>query len=68
LRWDDGRTIRRTPPIPATFRFVLPTLLVLPWLLHLGTGFWPALGLAAALTMVLYFLMMRVLAVLGVDL
>lgn len=41
----------------ATFWFVLPSLpmfLVIPWLLGRGMGFWPALALGCALTVVLY--------------
>lgn len=41
----------------STFWFVLPTLpmfLVLPALLRGGIGFWPALGLACAMTVLLY--------------
>ena len=44
----------------ATFWYVLPSLpmfLVLPWLLRQGLGFWPALGLGALLTVVLYLLL-----------
>jgi hypothetical protein len=54
----------------ATFWLVLPTLpmlLVLPWLLYQGAGFWLALGLAAALTIVLYVLTLRVLPIFGID-
>lgn len=67
---DTGDVMRIAAYSRATFWFVLPTLpmlLVLPWLLRSGIGFWPALGLAATLTIVLYFLTMRILAVLGVE-
>lgn len=53
-----------------TFWFVLPTLpmfLVLPWLIGKGIGFWPALGLCIAGTVVLYFVMMKLLALAGVQ-
>ena len=54
-----------------TFWFVLPTLpmfLALPWLLRRGLGFWPALGCAVLLTIVLYFLTLRLLKAAGVNL
>lgn len=54
-----------------TFWFVLPTLpmfLVLPWLLNRGLGFWPALGICIAGTVVLYFVTMRLLKLAGVEL
>jgi hypothetical protein len=41
----------------ATFWYVLPTMpmfLVLPWTLRAGWGFWPSLGSACVLTIVLY--------------
>ena len=55
----------------ATFWFVLPSLpmfLVIPLLLHRGIGFWPALGLCCALTVVLYLLMVWGAARLGLQL
>ena len=55
----------------ATFWFVLPSLpmfLVIPLLLHRGIGFWPALGLGCALTVVLYLLMVGGAARLGLRL
>jgi hypothetical protein len=54
-----------------TFWFVLPTLpmfLVLPWLLNHGIGFWPALGLCIAGTVVLYLITMKALSFAGVQL
>lgn len=54
-----------------TFWFVLPTLplfLVLPWLLRRGVAFWPALGAGIAITIVLYFLTVRLLDVAGIHL
>ncbi len=54
-----------------TFWFVLPTLpmfLAVPWLLRRGWQFWPALGAGALLTVVLYFLTMRLLKAAGVNL
>jgi hypothetical protein len=44
----------------ATFWYVLPSLpmfLLVPWLLRAGTGFWTALGLGSALTVLLYLLL-----------
>ena len=54
-----------------TFWFVLPTLpmfLAVPWLLHRGWSFWPALGAGALLTVALYFLTMRLLKAAGINL
>jgi len=54
-----------------TFWFVLPSLplfLVLPALLRAGVGFWPGLGAACALTVVLYLIMAWVLERLGISL
>lgn len=54
-----------------TFWFVLPTLpmlLVLPWLLRHGVGFWPALAGSLVMTVGLYFLTMRLLKAAGVNL
>jgi len=47
-----------------TFWFVLPTLpmfLLVPWLLHRGTGFWPSLGAGVVIT----FLSFGVAALVG---
>ena len=54
-----------------TFFFVLPTLpmfLFVPWLLRGGWSFWPALGAGVALTVVLYFLTVRLLSAIGIVL
>ncbi|HEY1081371.1 MAG TPA: DUF3147 family protein [Prosthecobacter sp.] len=54
-----------------TFWFVLPTLpmfLVMPWLIKKLGGFWPALATGVVLTVVLYFLTMRLLKTAGVQL
>jgi hypothetical protein len=51
-----------------TFWFVLPTLplfLLVPWLLRRGFHFWPALGIGAVVTVALYLLTVRLLAVAG---
>jgi len=42
--------------VQATFWFVLPSLpmfLLMPWLLRSGLGFWPALAIGCALTILL---------------
>lgn len=47
-----------------TFWFVLPTLpmfIMMPWLIKKLGGFWPAFGTGIILTVVLYFLTMRLL-------
>lgn len=52
------------------FWLVLPSLglfVSLPWLLKHGLSFWPALGLAAALTVCLYFLMTWALKLAGIT-
>jgi hypothetical protein len=54
-----------------TFWYVLPTLpmfLVLPALLNRGLGFWAALGMCIAGTVVLYYATMKILAACGVQL
>ena len=54
-----------------TFWFVLPTLpmfLLMPWLIRKTGGFWPGLAAGVALTIVLYFLTMRLLKYAGVNL
>lgn len=54
-----------------TFFFVLPTLpmfLLVPWLLRLGWGFWPALAVGVVITIALYFLMLRLLQAAGIQL
>lgn len=53
-----------------TFWFILPTLpmfLVVPWLLHRGLTFWPALGAGVLLTIALYVLTMRLLKAGGIS-
>jgi hypothetical protein len=55
----------------ATFWFVLPSLpmfLVIPALLHRGMGFWPALAIGCATTVVLYLMMVAMLRQFGVEL
>jgi hypothetical protein len=54
-----------------TFWYVLPTLpmfLLMPWLLHKGTGFWPALGWSIAATMAAFVLAALLCRRIGVDL
>jgi hypothetical protein len=54
----------------STFFLVLPTLpmlLVLPALLKGGAGFWPALGLSALLTILLYAVMVWALSRFGIS-
>lgn len=55
----------------ATFWFVIPSLpmlLVIPWLLRNGTGFWPALLAGCLLTVALYALAVWAGARIGVQL
>lgn len=66
---DTGDTTRIAALAQSTFWLVLPSLplfLILPALLRGGTGFWPALGIGCAVTVVLYLLMLRLAARLGV--
>jgi hypothetical protein len=54
-----------------TFWFVLPTLpmfLLMPWMIRMLGGFWPALGAGIGLTIALYFATMRLLEMAGVKL
>ncbi len=54
-----------------TFWFVLPTLpmfLLMPWLIKRCGGFWPGLGAGILLTVLLYFLTMKLLKTAGVEL
>ncbi|MFU8893198.1 MAG: DUF3147 family protein [Luteolibacter sp.] len=51
------------------FWFVLPSLpmfLLIPWMLRKGIGFWPAMATGCVITMILYFLMAKLLARFGV--
>jgi hypothetical protein len=60
---DTGDTQRIASHAEATFWYVLPSLpmfLVVPWLIRLGVGFWPALGIGCAMTVVLYLLLVWV--------
>ncbi len=54
-----------------TFWYVLPTLpmfLLMPWLLHRGTAFWPALGWSVLLTMASFVAAALLLKRVGIDL
>jgi len=68
---DTGDAVRIADHAEATFWYVLPSLpmfLVLPALLRNGVGFWLALAIVCALTMVLYLAMIRILAWFGLGL
>ncbi|MGM0585474.1 MAG: DUF3147 family protein [Pseudomonadota bacterium] len=68
---DTSDTARIADHAQATFWFVLPSLpmfLLFPFLLRSGANFWLALGLSCALTVGLYFLMVVLLARLGIRL
>jgi hypothetical protein len=70
--WIDTRDTDNVAALAqATFWFVLPTLpmfLVLPLLLRGGMGFWPALGLACGMTVLLYAATVWALGKFGVAL
>ena len=71
LWWEASDTERIAALSQSTFWLVLPTLpmfLVLPALLKCGVGFWPALGLSALLTVVLYAATVWALGRFGVSL
>lgn len=54
-----------------TFWFVLPTLpmfLLMPWLIKTTGGFWQALAAGVLMSVLLYFLTMRLLKAAGVNL
>ena len=66
---DTADTERIASHAEATFWLVLPTLpmfLLLPWLMRNGTGFWPALAVSCALTVVLYLVTATLLARFGI--
>lgn len=70
--WRDTGDVERIAfHAEATFWYVLPSLpmfLVFPALLRNGVGFWPALGLGCALTVLLYLLMVWIAARFGIIL
>ena len=52
------------------FLFVIPSLpmfLLIPAMLKKGIGFWPSIAAGCALTMLLYFLMVKALAKFGIS-
>ena len=52
------------------FWFVIPSLpmfLLIPSMLKKGIGFWPSMAAGCALTMLLYFLMVKALAKFGIS-
>lgn len=68
LFYDTKDTILIARHCESTFWLVLPTLpffLLLPRLLRNGFGFWPALSIGAVVTVALYFLTVRLLALAG---
>lgn len=68
---DTGDGARIASYSETTFWLVLPSLpqfLALPWLLRQGIGFWPSLGLASLLTMLLYAGTIWLLARFGIEL
>jgi len=68
---DTGDAERVAALAQGAFWFFLPSMplfLILPWLLRAGWGFWPALGLAVALTAGLYLAMFALAPRLGLRL
>lgn len=68
---DTGDAERIAAHSAATFWYVLPSLpmfLVLPLLLRLSVPFYAAMGMACAMTVVLYFLMVWTLRHFGITL
>ena len=70
--WHDTRdAVRIANHAQATFWYVLPSLpmvLVLPWLLRSGYGFWPSLAGVCTMTVGLYAIMVWALARFGINL
>ncbi len=68
---DTGDKERIAAHAQATFWYVLPSLpmfLVFPAMLRAGIGFWPALGAACLLTVVLYAITVVIAARFGIRL
>lgn len=68
---DTGDTERIAAHAEATFWYVLPSLpmfLLFPAMLRHGIGFWPALGLGCAVTVLLYLLTVWLAARFGIVL
>ncbi|MEP2829771.1 DUF3147 family protein [Parvibaculum sp.] len=68
---DTGDVERIAAHAEATFWYVLPSLpmfLVFPALLRHGIGFWPALGLGCALTVILYLITVWIASRFGIAL
>jgi hypothetical protein len=70
--WHDTEdTERLAAHAGATFWYVLPSLpmfLLIPLMLRSGLGFWVSLGVGCATTIVLYLLLIRFAASVGLDL
>lgn len=68
--WRDTRDAENVARFAqATFFYVLPTLplfLIIPWMLRRGIDFWPTLGAACLLTILLYLLSVAVAARFGI--
>ncbi|HWC63068.1 MAG TPA: DUF3147 family protein [Rhizomicrobium sp.] len=68
---DTGDTGRIADHAQATFWYVIPSLpmfLAFPYMLRHGITFWPAIVLACALTILLYFLAVALAARFGIRL
>ncbi|WP_421862216.1 DUF3147 family protein [Parvibaculum sp.] len=68
---DTGDVERIAAHAEATFWYVLPSLpmfLLFPALLRHGIGFWPALGLGCALTVILYLITVWIASRFGIAL
>ena len=68
---DTGDAERIAAHAEATFWYVIPSLpmfLIFPAMLRHGIGFWPALAIGCALTVVLYVVMVWTLGRFGVQL
>jgi len=68
---DTSDPVRLADHAQATFWFVLPSLpmfLLVPSLLRIGVGFWPALGLGCLLTILLYLAVIYLGPMLGLRL
>lgn len=68
---DTADPVRMADHAHATFWYVLPSLpmfLLIPMLLKRGIGFWPALAIGCAMTVLLYLAMTAILTRWGVRL
>ena len=64
---DTGDTQRLADHSTATFFYVLPLFLLVPFLLRQGLGFWPAIAAGCVLTAALYLGMVMIAPRFGIE-